>query len=560
MNNISLSELKGSATASAFTQDQPNLWDLQSIARLLHPRFTVLELIEESEDGAIFLAQDERARSAGLNPLVKLKVISEQAALDRKKLELFYLEARAAAKLSHKNIIKTWEAEQIGNIHFCTIEHKPDCESLRGLLDLRAWLDTQLASAITLQIADALDYAHGQGVLHLKLQPENILLDPEGTALITDFGLEDKDDLRWAHQERAKRMSAFYCSPEQASGQNVGAHSDLYSLGVILYEMLTDRVPFDYQNPDVVRHKHRTQMPGPPDIFRSDLPAHVSAVVMSLLEKQPLKRPQTPTHLQAALNGFIQKQETAEISLNEPILDIEIEDVMPDPVVDDLDTPALLSEESFYEGNAHQLDWDNFAHREDAFILKPVSDEKIEPIVSRKRERFEPPTITVIEPPLCETVEQVPVIDNPVKAIASQHESHAVIGQTAPAKLRVKLFFVLLIVVVAALALMLYDPDKSLLLFRSQAPKKSPSEAATVVTKESPTDAPQPEKPALSSVEGPVLLDGSAQPVPAAKPVWNGPKKRRTLGRVKSFRAGAPARKVTSSRAVKRTRWRTNRY
>ena len=190
MNNMSLTESKGSATA--FAKETPNLWDLQSISSVLYPRFTILDLLDESEDGAIFLAQDERARSEGRDLLVKLKVLSEQARLDRKKLELFYLETRAAAKLSHKNIIKTWEAEQIGNIHFCAIEHRPDCESLRSLLELKAWLDTQLAAAITLQIAEALDYAYRQGVMHLKLQPESILIDPEGTALITDFGIEDR--------------------------------------------------------------------------------------------------------------------------------------------------------------------------------------------------------------------------------------------------------------------------------------------------------------------------------------------------------------------------------
>src|ERR1044072_4024930 len=194
MNNMSLTESKGSATA--FAKETPNQWDLQSISSVLYPRFTILDLLDESEDGAIFLAQDERARSEGSDLLVKLKVLSEQAGLDRKKLELFYLEAGAAAKLSHKNIIKTWEAEQIGNFHVCAIEHKPDCESLRSLLDLKAWLDTQLAATITLQIAEALDYAHGQGVMHLRLQPESILIDAEGTALITDLGLKYKDELK----------------------------------------------------------------------------------------------------------------------------------------------------------------------------------------------------------------------------------------------------------------------------------------------------------------------------------------------------------------------------
>lgn len=573
MNNLSLIESKVSATASAFAKEPTNLWDLPSIAAVFYPGFTILERLDKSDDGAIFLARDERAKSPGFDSLVKLKVIFEHSQFDRKKLELFYLEARAAAKLSHKNIIKTREAGQIGNLHFCTIEHTPGYESLRELLNLKAWLDTQLATSIALQVAEALDYAHGQGVMHLKLQPESILINAEGKALITGFGLENKDELKWAHQQRAQSMPSFYCSPEQADGQDVDVLSDLYTLGVIFYEMLTDRVPFDHQNSDVVRHKHRTQMPEPPDVFRSGLPAFVSAVVMNLLEKQSLKRLQTPAHLQAVLNRIIQGRETSEASealgeagqsiiatdifsdlkessdgLNEPLLDIGIDDgIISGPVVYEDRTAVSLTGErfplrsalSYSEGNEPQVSRDNFAPTEDALILKG----KTESDRPRKRERFEPPTITIIEPPLHEAVEQAPVIKNQAKAVASEEKSFAVSRLKAPVRMRSKLFLILLVITVAVLVVALLNPAKVLNRFRANSPAESG-------TKEGLTDQTQTAEPVSGDVEKKASLDAN----PSEK---TGPVKKRTSSRAQGAKEGTAyrySREKPATRKIKSNR------
>jgi hypothetical protein len=218
---------------------------------------------------------------------------------------------------------------------------------------------------------------------------------------------------------------------------------------------------------------------------------------MSLLEKQPIKRPQLPAHLQATLNGIFQKQK---ISPDEPVLDLEIDDEMISGAVvdeDKMDSEPLPLE--YPEGNEPLIGWDNFAHAEDALILEPVAREQIEPSPAR-RERFEPPTITVIEPPPHELLEHSPA---PAKVIASQQENPALIVQSAPAGMRTKLFLVLLIIIGAALALTLFDPVAS---FRSQGPTNSPPEAAT---KEGSTEAAQPAKPALNSVEDRAPLDSN---------------------------------------------------
>ncbi|HSE97252.1 MAG TPA: serine/threonine-protein kinase [Blastocatellia bacterium] len=272
--------------------------DIRQVAAAVSSRFDVLELTGAYETCAFYLARDRK------NPdlPVLLKVLSTEAASEPGYLELFYLEAEAAARLRHGHIIRSSKATSADGFHFMAIEHRPGLETLRRALDQKGWLEPALAVGIARQIADALDYAHGLGVLHLNLQPENLLLDRDGSVLVTNFGIEGRGELDLAQRERARRLPAHYMSPEQAKGERLDHGSDLYSLGIVLFEMLTDRVPFNGENSEIIKRKQVTQSPLPAYVFSPSVSRPVSEITMQLLEKRPEARFPTGGALVSVLN------------------------------------------------------------------------------------------------------------------------------------------------------------------------------------------------------------------------------------------------------------------
>jgi serine/threonine-protein kinase len=270
----------------------------QKVASALSDRFKVLKSLGSSDACAFYLARE----NAG-NKTVVIKILSGSAARDFRQRELFRLEASAASRLTHKNIVKTGEAETVNGIHFCVMEHSPVAESLRDLLRRKGWLEAGQAISIINQAADALAYAHSRGVLHLRLQPEKILLEPDGLVRVIDFGIDASQQFVWAQTERSRRQPAEYQSAEQMCDASLDQRSDLYSLGVLLFEMLTDRLPFDSQDPDYIRRRHRMKhSPLPPHVLSWDVPEFISRVVMGLLEKNPNKRFSNGTVFRMTLN------------------------------------------------------------------------------------------------------------------------------------------------------------------------------------------------------------------------------------------------------------------
>ena len=274
---------------------------IRRVAAALAGRYTILKQLRGSESAEFYLARPV----SSVKGLVKVKVLSPRAACDVSKRELFRLEAAAASKLDHINVLKTGEAVNIDGINICVIEHRPWVETLHDLLHRKGWLDLNHAARIINQIAIAVGYAHKLNVLHLRLAPESILIEPNGHVLVIDFGIDAAEDLAWAHRERSQSFQASYMSAEQKMGEPVDRRSDIYGLGLLLYEMLTDRLPFDSCEAGVLDRKKATNSPLPPFILSTGVAPAVSDIVMNLLEHDPARRPSRAEALQAALSGVL---------------------------------------------------------------------------------------------------------------------------------------------------------------------------------------------------------------------------------------------------------------
>ena len=275
---------------------------IQRVAAAVTGRFSVLRQLAGSEGAEFYLARPV----TGKQRLVRIKVLAPRAARNARKRELFGLEAISAAKLKHPSITRTSEAVDLDGIHLCTIEHRPWTESLRDLLQRKGWLALEQAARIINQIASALDYAHSARVLHLRLTPNNILIEPNGHVLVTDFGIGAGDELAWAHKERSRALPAQYRSVEQGTEGRLDHRSDIYSLGVLLYEMVTDRVPFDSHDFECLTRKRATHAPLPAHALSTGVPASVSNIVMDLLEREANNRPATASRLQVALSRVME--------------------------------------------------------------------------------------------------------------------------------------------------------------------------------------------------------------------------------------------------------------
>ena len=264
--------------------------DIQRAQRALGGEFGDLKLLGVERGVERYLGRDARGET------VELKVLSAGAEGDPIARERFYLEAYAASKLEHINTLSTSRPEQAAGADFCVLEHKAAARTLRTVIEHDGWLDARAAARVADQIASALDHAHERAVLHLRLQPDCILIEPDGWVTLADFGIDARRG-----SLSSRRPRAPYASPEQASGRDVDRSSDLYSLGAVLYETLTDRTPFDSNDPEYVRQKQMTAMPAPPHLISMGVPEAVSNIVMRLLETEPAKRFQSATALQAAL-------------------------------------------------------------------------------------------------------------------------------------------------------------------------------------------------------------------------------------------------------------------
>jgi beta-lactam-binding protein with PASTA domain/tRNA A-37 threonylcarbamoyl transferase component Bud32 len=244
----------------------------------------------ESELGRGGMATVFKGTDTVLGRPVAVKVLSPQYAGDANFVTRFRREAQSAARLNHPNLVSVYDTGTDEGIHFIVMEFV-DAKTLADYLAGGGRIMPERAIEIAEAVCDALSMAHAHGIIHRDIKPANIMITQKGDVKVTDFGIarviSGADTLA---QTAAVLGTASYLSPEQAQSQSVDQRSDIYSLGVVLYEMVTGRPPFSGDSPVMVASKHVLEQPTPPSKLNSDVSPALEAVIMKALSKNPDNR------------------------------------------------------------------------------------------------------------------------------------------------------------------------------------------------------------------------------------------------------------------------------
>ncbi len=319
--------------SGAIVAARPPMTEL-AMERVLDKRYKIVASIGAGGSSQVYLAQD-----AALNREVAVKVLDAAAAADPGLRKMFVKEARALASLSHPSIVSVFDVGEVDGLPFIVMEHLPG-GSLKQRIERNGPLPVSDAAAHAVEIADGLAFAHSRGIIHADLKPSNILFDANDHAKICDFGIARTP------QEEADTpqlfATAMYVAPERVEGKTATPATDVYGLGLLLYEMLVGRPPFVSANAAVLLRDHVVRMPVPPSHLRPSLVRELDTIVLKALAKEPRLRYQKASELATALASIENLDKDLATTrfaavMTEPIRDF-VPTVRQSPVV------ALLSE------------------------------------------------------------------------------------------------------------------------------------------------------------------------------------------------------------------------
>ncbi|AZO95218.1 Stk1 family PASTA domain-containing Ser/Thr kinase [Halocella sp. SP3-1] len=271
------------------------------LEKVLNKRYKIIKELGKGGMAIVYEAQDDL-----LDRKVALKMLRPEYINDKDFVKRFRHEAKAVARLSHPNVVNIFDIGQDGKYHYLVMEDV-DGYNLKDIIKEKGRLDTFEALDIARQICAALIVAHNNNIIHCDIKPHNILLTPDKQVKVTDFGIARAATSSTLTITDTVVGSAHYFSPEQARGGEIKSYSDLYSLGIVIYEMLTGQVPFKGDSPISVALKHIQEKPKRPGLINPDIPEEVEKLVMRAIAKEPSVRFQNADEMKKSINKVIAK-------------------------------------------------------------------------------------------------------------------------------------------------------------------------------------------------------------------------------------------------------------
>ncbi len=277
------------------TKDNPNTTDLE---KALGAKYKIISRIGSGGFADVYLGEQLL-----LSRKVAIKILHAHYARQSELLKRFEREARSAASLSHPNIIDIYDVGESDGIHYIVMKYI-EGETLNQRMHREGILPTPVSIHIVRQLAEALDYAHTNNVIHRDIKPANVMLDPYGRPMLMDFGVARVQVEGNLTKTGTVLGTPHYLPPEQPLGKPVDARSDIYSLGIMFYEMLSGQLPFHDENAVAVLFKHINEPPPPLNSLVPDLDSDLTNLVHRMIEKEPVKRPQSSGEVAEVLHAL----------------------------------------------------------------------------------------------------------------------------------------------------------------------------------------------------------------------------------------------------------------
>ncbi|WML35138.1 Stk1 family PASTA domain-containing Ser/Thr kinase [Clostridium sp. OS1-26] len=293
------------------------------IGTMLGNRYELLEKVGEGGMAIVY-----KAKCHLLNRFVAVKVLKDEYSSDKDFVEKFKREATAVASLSDNNIVNIYDVGTQEDINYIVMEYVKG-KTLKEIICEEGKLNTPRAINIASQIAKALDCAHRNNIVHRDIKPHNILVTEEGVVKVTDFGIAKASNSVTITNSSKVMGSAHYFSPEQARGSYVDCRTDIYSLGIVIYEMVTGRVPYDAESPVSVALKHIQEPVVPPKQLNEKIPESLNKLILKCVEKEPIRRYQ---NMKDMLGDLKKIENNQSLNIATKALDNDMTRVM-DPIV-----------------------------------------------------------------------------------------------------------------------------------------------------------------------------------------------------------------------------------